>query len=422
MAETDGLVSGSFADVVTTDLVQRSSPWIGQDSKLLRELNAPTRVYVLEGPVAGSGYEWWAVIPEGSNADAAGWVAARGKDGEQWLRAVPDAGGTWSVVSRHDVTEGPPAVARALVGQDGRLYLFGGLPGTLEPQPVSRSLAFDPHSCTWRDLTPMPTAQAAPHSILAADGRLYVIGAPFGASRSGDETSDLQVYDPSTNAWTIAQSAPELIEWGSSAIGDANGRIWAFGNFGIMAYDSSQDRWEDSPIPAPWPISIDGATQLGGGDVALLAGGAFGLWHYGLDDGAWTQLSSPRIARYNSSMVAMPDGRLTVTGGYLAGSCYQSGDPPPEHAPAPSYDLVDVFDPDTGEWQALPPLPLELDSSAPIVIDGHLYLVGLEQTWETGGSDPYLSHADVVLARYVPPPVIDGEATSASAGEGGCGG
>jgi hypothetical protein len=422
LTATDGLVSGNFADVVTTDLVQRSAPWIADDSKIVGEFNAPTRVYILEGPVAGNGYEWWKVTPEGSNSDRAGWVAARGKDGEEWLRPVPDAGGTWSIVSRHEATDAPPAAARAVVGADGRLYLLGGVTGTIGSRPLNNALAFEPQTCTWQDLAPMPMAQAAPHGVSAADGLLYVIGAPFEGDGTGQEPSDLQVYDPATNSWAQAQAAPGLIAWGSSVIGDANGWVWAFGSSGILAYDPDRDTWEVKPIPTPWPQSVDGAAPLDGGDVVLLGGGAFGLWRYDLNDGAWSQLGSPRVARYNALMVALPDGRLAVAGGYLAGSCIVAGDPPPQHEPAPSYDLVDVFDPESGAWQALPPLALELDSSAPIVIDGHLYVVGLEMTWDRGGSDPHLSHAEVVLARYAPPRATNGEATTASAGQGGCGG
>ncbi|MDQ2912651.1 MAG: hypothetical protein M3T56_05285 [Chloroflexota bacterium] len=391
---------------MTTDLVQRTAPWIGEDSKILRELNAPTRVYVLEGPVGGGGYEWWHVIPEGGNRDDAGWVAARGKDGEEWLRPTPDAGGTWSIVSRHDVTGAPPAVFSSVVGQGGRLYLFTG--------PLNNSLAFDRQTCAWLDLAPMPLAQAAPHSVSAANGLLYVIGAPFGGSASNEERSDVQVYDPATDSWAQAKAAPGRIAWDSAVISDTKGLIWTFGLHGIMAYDPAQDAWEGKPIPTAWQYLIDGAAHLGDGDVAMLAGGGRGLWRYGLNDGAWSELGRPRVARHNSSMVAMPDGRLAVSGGYLAGSCASAGPGEPWHAPAPSYNLVDVFDPDSGRWQALPPLPLELGGSL-VVIEDHLYIVGLERSTD-------MSQLDVVVARYDPPSVIGGEATTSAAGAGGCGG
>jgi hypothetical protein len=427
LTANNGLVSGSFADVMTTDLVQRTAPWIGEDSKILRELNAPTRVYVLEGPVGGGGYEWWHVISEGGNRDDAGWVAARGKDGEEWLRRTPDRGGTWSIVSRHDVTHAAPAVASSIVGQDGRLYLFGGVAyggvaGTTETGPLKNSLAFDRQACAWLDLAPMPLAQEALHSVSAANGLLYVIGAPFGGSAANEERSDVQVYDPATDSWAQAKAAPARIAWGSAVISDANGLIWTFGGYklngqtlGIMAYDPAQDAWQGKPIPTAWPrmFFIDGAAHLGDGDVAVLASGGSGLWRYGLNDGAWSELGWQRVARYNASMVAMPDGRLAVSGGYLAGSCARPGEPP--HAPAPSYDLVDVFDPDSGQWQALPPLPLELESLASVVIEDHLYIVGLERSTD-------MSRLDVVVARYDPPSVIGGKATTSAAGAGGCGG
>lgn len=431
LTANNGLVSGSFAHVVTTDLVQRTAPWIGEDSKILRELNAPTRVYVLEGPVGGGGYEWWHVISEGGNRDNAGWVAARGKDGEEWLRPTPDTGGTWSIVSRHDVTDAPPAVGSSIVGQDGRLYLFGGVktgPPDAQGRSISQlnnSLAFDRQACAWLNLAPMPLAQAAPHTVSAGNGLLYVIGAPFEGSAADEQRSDVQVYDPATDSWAQAKAAPGRIASGSAVIGDANGLIWTFGGIklngqtlGIMAYDPAQHAWEGKPIPTAWlawrGVGIDGAAHLGDGDVALLASGGSGLWRYGLDDGAWSELGRPRVARYNASILAMPDGRLAVSGGYLAGSCAVNAETYSLHVASPRYDLVDVFDPHSGQWQALPPLPLELGGSL-VVIEDHLYIVGLQRSTD-------MAQADVVVARYDPPSVIGGEATRSAAGAGGCGG
>lgn len=113
--------------------------------------------------------------------------------------------------------------------------------------------------------------------------------------------------------------------------------------------------------------------------------------------------------------------RSLMTGGSLTGGCYIPG-PPPEHAPAPSYGLVDVLDPDSGTWEALPPLPLDLVSTAPIVVDNQLYVVGLDQTVDSGASDPAMSHVDVVVARYVPPATTLEEPAAVDPGAGGCGG
>jgi len=48
-------------------------------------LPAGTPLYVLDGPVPASGYEWYEVAPLGSRILPQGWVAAAARSGEPWL-------------------------------------------------------------------------------------------------------------------------------------------------------------------------------------------------------------------------------------------------------------------------------------------------------------------------------------------------
>lgn len=80
-----------IAQVATTGLVVRSAPGVGGDSEIFDwMLDAPTLLYVFDGPVSADGYEWYQVMP--SRVDylpspyGVGWVAAAGKDGEPWIR------------------------------------------------------------------------------------------------------------------------------------------------------------------------------------------------------------------------------------------------------------------------------------------------------------------------------------------------
>ena len=84
----------SFARVVTSDLRVRSKPGVSDDSaKFEPLLQDGTYAFVLEGPVAASGYYWYLVLPFRRDRDAIeppfGWVAAADKDGSPWLAAQP---------------------------------------------------------------------------------------------------------------------------------------------------------------------------------------------------------------------------------------------------------------------------------------------------------------------------------------------
>lgn len=82
-----------IAEVVTTDLVVRSLPGTGPESQIYSpSLSAPTLLYVIDGPVAADGYDWYRVVPfeafhsdQGIPSPGMGWVAAASKDGEAWI-------------------------------------------------------------------------------------------------------------------------------------------------------------------------------------------------------------------------------------------------------------------------------------------------------------------------------------------------
>ncbi|MEO8228754.1 MAG: hypothetical protein ABI628_03210 [Chloroflexota bacterium] len=69
-------------------LLVRSKPGVGKDSKKLAPLlPRGTGLFVIDGPVAASGYDWYLVQPL-RGAGPAGWVAAADRSGEPWIDEV----------------------------------------------------------------------------------------------------------------------------------------------------------------------------------------------------------------------------------------------------------------------------------------------------------------------------------------------
>jgi hypothetical protein len=89
---------GDVVETIVKNVRVRSEPRVADSSyKYEPLLPAGTKLYVLDGPVEGSGYEWFWVAQLSSNELPSGWVAAAGRDGEAWLGksafdcpAVPD--------------------------------------------------------------------------------------------------------------------------------------------------------------------------------------------------------------------------------------------------------------------------------------------------------------------------------------------
>ena len=89
---TTAIAIGGVVEVVTTDLVMRSAPGGGGDSIVYPgALDAPTQLFVADGPVANSGYDWYLVYPftfatsERPEHWRLAWVAAGSPNGEAWI-------------------------------------------------------------------------------------------------------------------------------------------------------------------------------------------------------------------------------------------------------------------------------------------------------------------------------------------------
>lgn len=91
------LAVGEHARVITDNLRRRSKPEVSATSEIRGILQAGAKLWVLGGPVEGSGYWWYRVaIADPTGVESApdkgiGWVAAADRDGTPWIVAQPFA-------------------------------------------------------------------------------------------------------------------------------------------------------------------------------------------------------------------------------------------------------------------------------------------------------------------------------------------
>jgi titin len=140
---------------------------------------------------------------------AAGMVAA-GSDGSIYVigggefgtyldavqRFTPDANdpasGTWALLSNQPLPN-PRYGASAVLGADGRIYIFGGNDGS----PMSDVEAYTPGG-GWTAVAPLPIGAINSAAAVGPDGRMYVFG---GSSAGQDAINTGQVFTPPvTNA------------------------------------------------------------------------------------------------------------------------------------------------------------------------------------------------------------------------------
>ena len=124
---------GDVIETLVRDVRVRSKPRVTNSEKLEPLLPAGTKLYVVDGPVAGSGYEWFWVAQWSSTKLPSGWVAAAGRDGEASLQgtstydcpAVPDDFQTLLVLPRG---VGVACFPHVPITFDARLFEVNGDP------------------------------------------------------------------------------------------------------------------------------------------------------------------------------------------------------------------------------------------------------------------------------------------------------
>lgn len=413
VARTDALRPGEYADVVTNDLVLRSEPEVSDESEIFPdELNAPMSVYVAAGPVEADGYRWFLVMAfdeNGSQPILSGWAAAEGKDGEVWLQARPaPVGSEWEVLE----TDPPAALSprSSAMGADGLLYFFGSAQGT---DPQASAWTFDPATLEWRELPPMPTARSSP--TVAVDGeRFYVIGGVVGSSTSSEDQSVTEIFDATTGEWRSAAPASMSPAFHGEITSIAwDGQVWLFTSRGIYRYSPEQDTWtrQSNGAGIAWDV-----TELPSGEMLILDYQG-PITPFDPGTGSIGEAIQPRgVTRFGAALAAEPSGSLFVIGGSLVpglgatctGYRYFEGLGPAQ--------LVEAYDPESGEWSTVPPLEVGVDAPAAFATDEGVVVVG-----RTGGQASEV----VVQRRPVEAPIAGGDALVAADQElespGGCG-
>jgi hypothetical protein len=215
----------------------------------------------------------------------------------------------------------------------------------------------------WRTAAPMPERRSYFASALIG-GKVYVAAGMVGAS--GRYVPNLDVFDPSRDAWTRLGDMPGLAR---AAAGAAfRGRLWVLGGQTpagvtrrVWTYDVATRRWTDAPaLPAP---RYNAAAAALGGRLYV----AGGVAHtdpvrtvFAFDGRRWRSMAPlPRPAH---TLALVPyRGRLWAIGGFDgAGDALRS---------------VWIYDPVRDAWRAGPRLAAPVAMVGATVAGASVYAV-----------------------------------------------
>jgi N-acetylneuraminic acid mutarotase len=240
----------------------------------------------------------------------------------------------------------------------------------------------------WARRAPMPEART--EVSVATDGRLaYVIGGFAPADGGTVAPRAMFIYDPAQDRWTTSpDSIPEGVNHAGFVFLD--GKLYTVGGFrentfeptgAVRIYDLAAGAWTDGP-PLPTPRGalslavLEGRIHAIGGNAANAGaldpaehnvgpdGSSVGT-HEVFDPatGEWTRLAPMPTARNHAGAAAV-NGRIHVLAGRVGGNA--------------TLTAHEVYDPATDSWSAAAPVPTGRSGIAVVTLRDAIYVFGGE--------------------------------------------
>ncbi len=239
-----------------------------------------------------------------------------------------------------------PAHHIMVAAWNDKIYVFGGFvrpPSFVAWQPIDRAWEYDPASDSWKELAPMPTPRGAGQAV-EVNSKIYVIGGaqsnkPGDAGRADcpgsiDElvVGTVEEYDPATNQWRGRSAMPTARN--HFFAGAADGKIYAVdGRIGtvfvtksdtidlVEVYDPTTDHWAFASRAPTTRGDVTGDEHDG---QLYVAGGEFQdfqrkmtFWAvevFNPKTGGWSALPHMLVARHGFA-AAFVGAKLHVMGG-----------------------------------------------------------------------------------------------------------
>jgi len=184
---------------------------------------------------------------------------------------VPVTTLNWAQLAPLPTSSGWPSVAV----WNGKIYVGGGCSSPLNQQFANASSAFevyDPSSNAWTVLAPLPMPVVGAPAA-AVNGHIYVFGGWNPSTWTANST--VQIYDIATNTWSTGPSMPTGRSWAAVAV--VNNQIYVLGGVDggydttVEMFDPSTSSWTTkAPFIngryMPEAVAYNGEIYLIGGD------------------------------------------------------------------------------------------------------------------------------------------------------------
>jgi len=275
--------------------------------------------------------------------------------------------------AREPLIEPNSEMAVALLG--GKIYVVGGYPSTRIS--VDTVQVYDISSNSWSITTPYPTT-INHASAVGVNGALYVIGGQTnagGRNKKSSYTSAVYAFDPKTSSWTIR--APMPTARSAMAHDVINGKLYVAGGRpprgnDFAVYDPKADKWTTLP---DLPTARNHMAAAGISGKFYVAGGRFG-------GGFRSEITSvlevfDTVNKMWTAKRSMSEARSGLNGIAVEGCFHTFGGEHPTAGSSGVFPHHEVYDPMTDRWTRLPDIPIPVHGVTGLAyVNDYIHLPG----------------------------------------------
>ncbi|MBL8222521.1 MAG: hypothetical protein JNL62_25000, partial [Bryobacterales bacterium] len=277
------------------------------------------------------------------------------------------AAGAWGTRARLLEANSEMGVAEA----NGLVYVVGGYPSSR--QTVATVQVYDPAKDTWRLAAPLPRPVNHPMPAVV-NGKLYLIGGQSDAGNVSFVDTNYE-YDPAKDEWRERARLPLARGGGASAVVD--GKIYVAGGrpprgADFAVYDPAADEWTRLP-DVPTQRNHLAAVAVNG--KVYVIGGRFQAGFTSPQTNV-VEIFDPRTGEWTRG-ADMIQARGGINAAVAYGCVHVFGGEGNSAAPNGVYPHHDVYDPVADEWERLDPMPIPVHGvTGAAFVRGLIYLPG----------------------------------------------
>jgi len=264
---------------------------------------------------------------------------------------------------------------------DDTLYLVG--------EGSGKTYGYDLLNDAWVDNLALRPFPGNHHALERFGGKLYLFGGLGGGSEG-----QVQIYDPSTDMWSVG--APMPWAGGSCSSAEIDGLIYVSGGIvssstvtNLSVYDPQTDTWDAGGSLSPMPVGVNHAASSTDGAQFMVFGGRSGP-NVPQDGFDVVQVYDPLTDAWDASgqggstLTPMPQGRGgTGRAVWYQDEFYVFGG----ESSSAVFAEVFVYDPVANTWRMDEGMPTARHGTFPVRFQSRLFLIGGGTTFGFSASD-----------------------------------